>query len=269
MMSPLLGILLALGVIFIYQAQSSQHLSDITMQPMQNDAANQIAVMTAGTQSYMSNSWATLVGPVPSGGIPVGGVIAVTPPKIASVVPSMAGFVDGNVFGQKHVALIGQPTAGTLEAFVMTYGGDSIADQTLIRVANAGPPGSVVILSNDTTNFEGAAGGVVEATAPFTVAGYALTAGHLGAHIEQTTYQAHSPYVARYWTGNAEDATMHQDLVMNGNNIQSAKTVTATQQVTTPILADPGGVNQVIPAGTSTVVSVTASGTVKASIYSY
>jgi hypothetical protein len=269
-MTSLLQIVLGMGLLMLAYQQWLPHQAAIVIQPMENDAANQVAIMAQGTQTMMNNTFGTMITT-----IPVGGTVAYTPAQIAAVAPQMAGFVDQNVFGQKHVALISQPIAGALEAFIMTYGGDTVPDNTLVRVANAGPPGGVVILSNDTTNFEGANGGLIEATAPWVApcpscgAGYGLAAGHFGAHLSQTTYQTSSPYVARYWTGNAEDATMHQDLIMNGNNVKSALTVEATQQVKSPQLMDPGGVDQVTPAGTSQIVNLNASGTIKATIYSY
>jgi hypothetical protein len=151
---------------------------------------------------------------------------------------------------------------------VFTYGGDQIPDQIAIRVAQAGPANATVVLSSDSGNFEGAAGGQTVAVTEFTVAGFPITAGHLGAHIEPAVYAAEAPFLNRYYTGNSDDNMMHTDLLMNGNNITAAKSITATQQVNSPTLADPNSPTfQITMAGNSSINNLTANGTISSGDY--
>jgi hypothetical protein len=169
---------------------------------------------------------------------------------------------------------------------VYTYGGDTIPDATAIRVAEAGPANSGAILSTDPSNFEGAAGGETVAIAAFQNGSYPITAGHLSAHILPWSYAAESPFMNRYFTGNLDDNTMHTAQYMDGNNLEmgasgatsgggnidmaggnvnAATSVSATQQVNTPMVADPTTPTyQISMAGTSNIKNLTATGTITA-----
>ena len=297
-MNPLLQALFALVIGAIALSVGLPMLLDAQMQPAQNDAGNQLAVMQAAGAAYIRNNFATL-----TTNIAVGANQAVSPADLVADGDLAKSFVDANVFGQQHVLVIIHPTATQLEGMVYTYGGDQIPDNVAIRVAQAGPPNATVLLASDTTNFEGAAGGELVPALPFqviptppTTPNYTITAGHIGAHILPASYEAEAPFLNRYATGNVDDNTMHTAQYMDGNtlymgasgattgggniemaggNLNAATTVTATQKVTSPILADPGGVDQVVPAGTSQINTlnasgnVTVTGTVQASIYTY
>ena len=290
-MNPLLQALFALVIGATALSMGLPMLLDAQMQPAQNDAGNQIAVMQAAGAAYIRNHFAAL-----TTAIPVGANQAVTPAQLVTDGDLATSFNDSNVFGQNHILVITQATAGQLEGMVYTYGGDQIPDIVAIRVAQAGPPNATVLLASDTANFEGAAGGETVPALPFQSAAYPIAAGHIGAHILPAVYEAEAPFLNRYATGNLDDNTMHTAEYLDGNtlymgapgattaggtiemaggNVNAAGTVTATQKVISPTLADPGGVNQVTPAGTSQINTLSASGnvtvtgTVQASVYTY
>lgn len=240
-----------------------------TVAPIENSAGAPLSDMASAAPGYMQTHFAGLITST------AGGPYAVTPAMLIAAGNLYAGFNDFNVFQQQHVLLVAQPVANTLEAFVCTYGGNTIADSTLISVAEAGPETAGVILSTDAANIEGASTGYIRPTNVFATASYPLTVGHLCAHILPVTYESAAPYSNRYATGNPEDNTYHTDVLMNGNNIQNAKQITATAQVNTPTVADPTTPSmQVTPAGASNMQSLTlqnetATGSITAKSYYY
>jgi len=289
--NPLLQALFALVIGATALSVGLPLLLDAQTQPAQNDAGNQLAVMQAAGAAYIRNHFAGL-----TAGIAVGANQAVTPAQLVADGDLATSFNDFNVFGQKHVLVISQATAGQLEGMVYTYGGDQIADNVAIRVAQAGPPNATVLLASDIANFEGAAGGETVPALPFQSGAYPIAAGHIGAHILPAIYQAEAPFLNRYATGNLDDNTMHTAQYMDGNslylgapgaatgggniemaggNVNAAGTVTATQKVVSPTLADPGGTDQITPAGNSQINNlaasgnVTVTGTVQASVFTY
>lgn len=265
-MNSLLSMLfsLAIGGMALYFALPM--LLDAQMQPAQNDAGNQIAILQAATVSYILGNANT----PPLNAITPGNPLVLKPGDFPAVVLPPT-FRDFNVFGQNHAVIITQNSPGQYEALVYTYGGDQIPDNVAIRVAEAGPPNSVVYLASDPDNIEGAAGGEMIPIAQFQNAVHPITIGHIGAHILPASLAAEAPFLNRYATGNVDDNTMHtaqymdgNDLNMDGGNVKAAKTVEATQQVTTPIVADPGGTYQITLAGASKINTLTATGTITA-----
>jgi hypothetical protein len=258
-------------------------LIDAQMQPAQNDAANQIAILQAATTRYILGN----ANQPPLSGITPGNPLVMAPAAFpAAYLP--ATFQDFNVFGQKHAVVITQNAPGQFEALVYTYGGDTIPDNIAIRVAQAGPPNSVVYLSSDAANIEGAAGGELIPIAQFQNAAHPITVGHIGAHILPASLAAEAPFLNRYSTGNLDDNTMHTaeymdgnnlnmsgpnsatggDINMAGGNVLGATQVNATQRVNTPILADPTmPTYQLTPAGASNINNLTVNGTATATTY--
>jgi hypothetical protein len=235
----------------------------LTLQPAQNDAANQVALMQAAATSYIKNHFNSL-----AGSITVGGATPITPSQLIADGDLESSFNDSNVFGQHHILVVAQPSAGILDGMVFTYGGDTIPDLVALRVAQAGPANSVVLLASDSANFEGAAGGQTIAVSGFSGAGYTISPGHLGAHIEPANYAAESPFLNRYYTGNIDDNSMHTNLLMAGNNITGAGIVSATQQVITPMVVDPTTPSyQITPAGNSTINNLVVNGAITATDY--
>jgi len=262
-MNGLVDVMFALVIIGGTLVYALPQIVSLAVQPAQNDAGNQIAAMQAAGNSYIKNHFGALIG-----NIGVGAAGAVTPAQLISDGDLPAGFNDFNVFGQNHVLVVAQPSAGVLDGMVFTYGGDTIPDMVAIRVAQAGPPNSMVVLSSDPGNFEGAAGGETVPVSEFSGSGYTISVGHLAAHIEPAQYAAEAPFLNRYYTGNSDDNTMHADITMNGFNINSANTVTATQQVNTPTVADPTTPSyQVTMSGTSNINNLIVSGTVTSGEY--
>jgi hypothetical protein len=262
-MNGLLDVVLALAVVGGTLLYAMPQLVALSVQPAQNDAGNQVALMQAAGTSYIRNHFSSL-----TASIAVGTAGSITPAQLIADGDLPSSFNDGNVFGQSHILAIAQPSAGMLDGMVFTYGGDTIPDLVAIRVAQAGPANSMVVLSSDPGNFEGAAGGQTVGTAIFATAGYSIAVGHLAAHIEPALYAAEAPFLNRYYTGNVDDNTMHTDLFLNGNNISTAKSVTASQQVNTPMVADPNTPTyQVTMAGTSNINNLVANGTITSADY--
>jgi hypothetical protein len=262
-MNALLDSVLALAVVGAALFYALPQLVALSLQPAQNDAGNQLAQMQAAGASYIKNHFAALLGT-----LSVNGSIAVTPAALVADGDLSNSFNDFNAFGQSHILVVSVPAAATLEGMVFTYGGDSIQDPVAIRVAQSGPANAMVVLASDPGNFEGAAGGQSVPVAAFAQAGFAVTSGHLGAHIEAAVYAAEAPFLNRYFTGTVDDNTMHTDLNLGGNNIAAAKTITATQQVTTPTIADPTTPSyQVSMAGSSTLNSLITTGSVTSAEY--
>jgi hypothetical protein len=275
-MNSLLSVLfsLVIGAAALYYALPM--LIDAQMQPAQNDAANQIAVLEAASVSYILGN----ASQPPLSTIVPGAPLVLTPSSIPSIYLP-ATFKDFNVFGQNHAVVITQNSPGQFEALVYTYGGDTIPDTVAIRVAQSGPPNSVVYLSSDTADIEGAAGGEMIPIATFQNATHPITIGHIGAHILPASLAAEAPFLNRYATGNLDDNTMHTAQYMDGNNltmsgadsatggninmaggnVAGATQVSASQQVTTPMLADPTTPTyQLTPAGSSNINAMTVTG---------
>ncbi|MDA8232814.1 MAG: shufflon system plasmid conjugative transfer pilus tip adhesin PilV [Magnetospirillum sp.] len=178
--------------------------------------------MSRACTAHLKNNYAGLL--TTTQGAPV----AVTPAMLVAASELYTGFVDNNAFGQQHICVINQPVAGQLAAMVYTYGGTTIPDSTLLKVAYAGPQNTFILLSRDAANFEPAGGSGAVPVAAYAVPGYPITPGHLAAFTEPAAYSAYSPYIVRYNTGNPEDATMHWPLNMGGNAITNAGLVSAT-----------------------------------------
>lgn len=222
-MNSLLSVLLSLviGGTALYYALPM--LIDVQMQPAQNDAANQVAVLEAATVSYILGN---ATQPVLSGITPGNPLVMAPAAFPTTYLP--ATFQDFNVFGQKHAVVITQNSPGQFEALVYTYGGDAIPDNVAIRVAQAGPPNSVVYLSSDPANIEGAAGGEMIPIAQFQNATHPITVGHIGAHILPASLAAEAPFLNRYATGNPDDNTMHTAIYMDGNDLDMGANASTT-----------------------------------------
>ena len=193
-MNSLLSALLSMviGATALYYALPM--LVDAQMQPAQNDAGNQIAILQAATISYILGN----AGSAPLNTITAGNPLVMKPSDFPTTVLP-ATFRDFNVFGQNHAVVITQNTPGQFEALVYTYGGDTIVDNVAIRVAQSGPPNSVVYLASDLADIEGAAGGELIPIAQFQNAVFPITAGHIGAHILPASLAAEAPFLNRLW----------------------------------------------------------------------
>lgn len=253
-MNEIIGSIFAIAFAAIAFYYGAPQVIDAQMQPAQDDAGNQIAQMQSAGSSYIRNHASTLVGSVP-----VGGNIQITPAQLVTDGDLDTSFADWNVFAQKHVLVISQPSAGVLDGMVYTYGGDTISDSVTIRVAQAGPANATVVISTDTTNFEGAAGGENVPIAHFQNATYPVAAGHIGAHILSSNYATSAPWLNRYATGSIADNTMNTAQYMAGNNLNMASTAAATTGGGSINMAG-GNLNNADSASFSGAVTVASSG---------
>ena len=264
-MRELLGAIFAVVLVAMGLLSVLPQYFDAQEQPAQDDAGTQLADMATAFSTYKQHNFAALVAATAAA------PAAVTPAMMIATGDLYTGFQDWNIFGQHHVVVVYQPSAGVLEAYIFTYGGTPIDDVTLTRVAEAGPAESAMVLSTDFANFEGAAGGgAVRPTALFSVAGYPITAGHLAVHVVPDSYQVEQPYLSRYSTTNPDDTRLHTDVDGGNNNLNNLKTVTANTQVNTPTVADPTTPTyQLTPAGSSNLHVVTSDGSITAPAFYY
>lgn len=271
-MNALLDALVALGISGAAVAMALPMLLNLTIQPAQNDAGNQLTRMQVAAASYIRKNSAGLSAPI----------TIVTPAMLIQDQDLSANFIDSNVFGQQHVLVVGTYTvnnATITDGMVYTYGGTAMDDQTAIRVAQSGPPDATVVLANpqcpaifqtkinnQLVCFEGAAGGMALSAATYNpgvafpppAPQYPIAPGHIGAYIEPANYTPASPFLSRVNTGNPADNTMAADLNMGTHNITNAATVTATGTVTAGAVTTSGNVS---------ANSVSASNSISAQIY--
>ncbi len=189
-------------------------------EPLENAAAVQLATVTEATRTHLRMNFSTLVTQTASG------VVVLDPPALIASGALSDSFLDHNIFGQKHAALIRQTTPTQLEALVITHGGDTIPDSTLLQVAQSGAGNAGVLLSSSPTQAEGAAGGWARKISLYTNPTLSLTPGHLAALIPAAGSDVLSPYLNRYDTGNPDDTTMHTTLNMGGNAITNVSDLT-------------------------------------------
>lgn len=114
-------------------------------------AAQQISTIGVATQNYIKDNATALLANA-TASVPV-----VIP---ASALTTYAtGVLETNAYGQTMCALVLQPTAGTLQAAVVTTGGTVINDVDLGQIAAAVGAAGGGIYSTATTTLRGTAGG--------------------------------------------------------------------------------------------------------------
>lgn len=146
-----------------------------------NQAAHQQSQLASAARKYIAANYASLVTASASAVVP----ITVAQLQAAHFLP--ASFSGTNIYGQTACVLVRQPSAGKLDALVVTYGGNAIPDKSIAAVAAAaGQGGGYINRANhsvargaswslDTTNYRSVScsGGASVLT------GTATDAGHL------------------------------------------------------------------------------------------
>lgn len=225
-MSEVLGLLFAVivGLSFVPTlSRLSQTASDNTRAT--TTAQQQKKLIDASTQyiqQYSANvqSVATATSPA-----------VITVPMLQAVHLLDASFSATNPFGQTWQTEVLQPSAGNLQAFVMTYGGPVMNDMIASKIASlVGQPGGF-IPKNDSGAYAGGAataygayGGWTQATANYS----SISGGHLAALLTFNNGQLTSNYLYRNAVpGQPQVNRMGTAIDMGGNNLNNAGTVNA------------------------------------------
>jgi hypothetical protein len=267
-MAPILGtlaaMLISMFMVVGFTAWAKMGVANIRIAA----TAGQLVIVAKGTQQYVQDNSASLVGSATST-TPV--TVSVATLKSAGYLPAALQAV--NPFGQTWQAQVLQPTAGNLEVLVTSTGGTAISDpKQLVQIAaQAGAQGGYVPYANqlgDSTmsasNAVGAFGGWSRAIAPFSNPG----SGHLAALIAFGGSATNNAYLYRVAVaGQPQLNAMQTALSMSGNDITSANNVNAAN-VTAGGTVSGGTVNAAgaVNAGGSVTASsnVNAAGSVTA-----
>lgn len=133
---------------------------------------------------------------------------------------------DANVYGQTTQILVIEPSAGQLQALVLTSGGEAIPEGSLRRIARQiGPEGGYV-----STATPGVMTGAYSGwTATLSTFGAANGGGRIGAALFYRDNQSVSDYIYRSAVaGQPELNTMNTSLNMGNNSLTNANAVTAS-----------------------------------------
>jgi len=186
-------------------------------------------VVTAGAKGYIQNNYQTVYNAAASGPI----TIPLSTLQGQGYLP--ASFTATNFWGQTPVIVIEQNGANGLYGIVATSGGSPIPVQYLSAIARmTADYGAYVPYASEPNTCSpapcakivGGAGGF--ALSPFAALGGSPGQGHLVNGLVFTAGQETAPYLYRLPNGNQEDQTMHQDILVNGNNVTGANKMTAT-----------------------------------------
>lgn len=136
-----------------------------------------------------------------------------------------ASFSDRNAYGQSYRVLVLEPTANKLQTLIITEGGEAIKELSLRAIAKqVGAEGGYVSTS-DPASAEGSFAGWKTSLAPY---GVAPGAGHLATALFFQDGTLVNDYLYRHAVpGKPELQRMNAAIDMNGNNLDSAGTVTA------------------------------------------
>lgn len=160
----------------------------------------------------------------------------ITIPMLISTGFLPAGFGSTNPYQQTWEVQVLQPTAGSLQALVLSVGGQPIPDDMAPRIgAQAGSSGGTVTAANTAQGSFG--------SWQVSMAGYSNSGvGHLAALVDYSQGQLQNDFLYRTAVpGNPQLNTMQTNLNMGANNVTNANNV----QANSAILAggNPGGMN--------------------------
>jgi hypothetical protein len=189
-------------------------------------AAHQQEQVASAARKYMATETASLLSSTTSA------VVAVTVANLKTAGLLSNSFATINSYGQNTCALVRQPTPGTLEALVVTYGGQAIPDKNIAAVAMGAGRGAGYITSastgaargpswalNDTTPYRG----ITCAGSAQVLTGGAADGGHLVSNIfYDGPGQRSTEFLYRDNVGRPELNQMNTPLRMNGASLVTA-----------------------------------------------
>ncbi|MHA6827588.1 shufflon system plasmid conjugative transfer pilus tip adhesin PilV [Ralstonia pseudosolanacearum] len=225
-MSEVLGLLFAviLGLSFIPTLSTlSQNASNNTRAAT---TAQQQRKLIDASSAYIQQ-YSTEVQGVATATTPA----VITVPMLQAVKLLDASFSATNPFGQTWQTEVLQPSAGNLQAFVMSYGGTAMNDMIASKIAGLVGAQGGFIPKNDSSAYAAGAtmaygtfGGWTLSTANYT----SVSGGHLAGLLTFNNGQLTSNYLYRNAVpGQPQLNQMNTALDMGGNNLNNAGTVSA------------------------------------------
>lgn len=150
----LLEIIVALGVLATVVVGASSLLDNYAQNMRSSIVAQQVSTFGNAAQAYIKDNYSA-----------VAAVATATTPALIRVSTLtgtgylQSGFSVSNSYGQNICALVLQPTAGQLNALVVTEGGSAINDLDLGQIAGTVGAAGAGVYSNATTTVTGTMGG--------------------------------------------------------------------------------------------------------------
>lgn len=234
----LFEISIALGVTALTLATMLTTANDAQHQVKDAATADRLKQIYIAASQFTQGTAQTLASSITVGSTPVAYVVGRT--TTSGSVPSGSlqalgylptTFVDVNPYGQHHVVLIRQPTAGNFDVLVETYGGQTISDLDLGRIAlKIGAPGGMILNTPPSSvaanTIQGIGGGWAELGANWATGSYTSTIGHVMAisYASQTTMLADFLYRNKI-TGVPEANRMHTSIDVNSNQLNNAQQI--------------------------------------------
>ena len=218
----------ALAVPAVYTAMSSQQ-----QQELSTAAAIQMSRIEKAAEAYITANAGAIEG-VATSTTPA----TITVPMLESTGYLPNGFHSVNPFGQTWEVQVIQPSAGNLQALVVSYGGNTVKGKVAGQVAEiAGASGGVIGGGSGEYAVPGCAGG--EACGAYNgwsvnTSGYQnIQPGHFAALLAYSNGQMQSDYLYRVAVpGQPQLNTMQTNLNMGNNDINNAQNVNVNQDVT-------------------------------------
>ncbi len=150
----LLEAIVSLGILSAVVAGTATLLSQYSSATQNNVAAQHMKTIADATQAYIRDNYSAVMATA----------TATTPTliRVSTLQGSghlAAGVSETNNFGQRVCALVLEPSAGQLNALVVSEGGTTIDDISVAGIAGALGAGGGAVYSSDTTTIRGAMGG--------------------------------------------------------------------------------------------------------------
>jgi hypothetical protein len=153
----------------------------------------------------------------------------VTVPMLKTVKLLDAGFNAVNPFGQTWQTQVLQPSAGNLQALILSYGGTAMDDKTASKIAGLVGQAGGLIPKNDSGIYPGAAANAFGSFSGWQVptANYSsISGGHLAALVGFNNGQLTSNYLYRNAVpGQPQLNRMGTDLDLSNNNLNNVATI--------------------------------------------
>ena len=226
-MSAVLGLIIAivLGMMALPSYMNLQNTASENIRVA--NAAGQLKKVADAAQGYIQNNYAVIQG----------AATATTPATITPAMLQSTGFLDAsfqnsNPYQQDYIVKVLQPTAGVLQALVLTQNGQSIPQKTAPAIATqvGGAEGGFV-------PYPGQYGSLSPSVAQGAYSAWQVSltnygspgAGHLAALLSFSNGQLQNNYLYRVaMPGNPSLNQMQTNLDMGNNNVNNAATVSAT-----------------------------------------
>ena len=220
----LLEVILALGVLALVSLGLHQLTERFAEDTRAAIAATQLRTVGEAARSYIRDNYGA-----------VQAVAGATTPAFIDVATLIAagklpaGSSGSNAYGQASCVLVLQPSAGRLQALVLTEGGSAIGDVTLASIAAAIGGSGGAVYASDASQVRGTSGGWQLAAASFdnqanhlgrrcdgSSGNVRLAAGHPAMALWFDNGDSAAPFVARDAVpGRPELNAMNTPLVMN------------------------------------------------------